>query len=472
MVQPVRTHPSSPLPAHKVGEQQRFSGFSKYNVVKKENEEGKKTWTTTDKRGRLVEVKEGESFKKGPTEEEKFQKELEGQMKLLLEMLKHSDPTSEEGNDPQKMYQLVQASEQTKIAIQNNKAIRELTAAVQSSKQVEARELVGKYTYVPCDQMLDVKNEAGKVISQRSARVIELAGGRGGLKYTVPSELNLAKAEIKIRNRQGAVVFEDTLPTEVGEHYYDWSGRDKNGAPLPDDVYTLEVKAIDRAGSSVSIKDLKTMARINQMILADPERGIDIHFKVLEDQIPLSDILSEDVIDRFSKDAMAEFMQASILQNLQNSSLLETMVSLNSNSLIGKTTLIPAEQTIDLVNGKAEILYKIPEKEELTVANLKIMNSDGEVVHSAPLEIAPGTHSFKWDAKKERADLADGTYKLQLEFKNKDKKPVILDKMVHKMARIDGTRMIKTDEGATPGVEAGGHKLPLSHVLNHQILSQ
>jgi flagellar basal-body rod modification protein FlgD len=58
---------------------------------------------------------------------------------------------------------------------------------------------------------------------------------------------------VTIKNSSGTAVASFPGETATGRHDVSWNGEDLNGNPLPDGIYKLEVKAIDKDGKSVPV---------------------------------------------------------------------------------------------------------------------------------------------------------------------------------------------------------------------------
>jgi len=78
---------------------------------------------------------------------------------------------------------------------------------------------------------------------------LPVENGTAEFTYTLPA--GVREADINIANSAGINVFYREADTDVGTHNFKWDGKDKNGNPVPDGVYTLLVSAKDAFGNLI-----------------------------------------------------------------------------------------------------------------------------------------------------------------------------------------------------------------------------
>lgn len=98
----------------------------------------------------------------------------------------------------------------------------------------------------------------GKTVEANGNKVM-LQDGQASLTYSLAG--NSAATEILIVNEQGDTVRTLQGSKDAGSHSLDWDGKTNNGARLPDGVYSVQVRAVDQDGKTVS-SSLATSGRV------------------------------------------------------------------------------------------------------------------------------------------------------------------------------------------------------------------
>jgi flagellar basal-body rod modification protein FlgD len=103
------------------------------------------------------------------------------------------------------------------------------------------------------------ENGAFSDMAQNVGRTIEVAGNRIPLvdqqarfSYTLPAVAD--RADIVIRDGDGRLVFQAAGETGAERHEFAWDGRGQNGEPLPDGIYTLQIRAATRDDTAIDAK--------------------------------------------------------------------------------------------------------------------------------------------------------------------------------------------------------------------------
>ncbi len=78
---------------------------------------------------------------------------------------------------------------------------------------------------------------------------IWLGDGDSTITYNLAGTASLA--QMTIRDADGKIVRTLDIDRNAGAHSVAWDGTDNDGADLPDGVYRVEVKAVDRDGASI-----------------------------------------------------------------------------------------------------------------------------------------------------------------------------------------------------------------------------
>ncbi len=142
---------------------------------------------------------------------------------LLTQQLQNQDPLDPMDSN-QFVSQLVEFSS-VEQQISQNENLETLIALQSSGAESEAVAYIGRDAAV-------------------AGGAAELNQGRAA--WSVNLEGSAAAMSARIRNAEGAVVYEETLgPQPAGAREFGWDGRNNAGAQQPDGLYTLEIEAID-----------------------------------------------------------------------------------------------------------------------------------------------------------------------------------------------------------------------------------
>lgn len=110
-------------------------------------------------------------------------------------------------------------------------------------------------------------------------------------------------------------------------------------------------------------------------------------------------------------------------------------------SYIGRTVEVVSDR-VGIKDGALQATYTVPAGAK--TVEVRLMDSDGKVVHSFPANTSAGTHEITWDGT--RADgtkIADGTYLLAVEAR--DNTNTALDTEVSYMATVKRIHRDATD---------------------------
>ncbi len=161
----------------------------------------------------------------------KLTSDFDNFLTMLVTQLRHQDPL-----DPLKTNEFTQqlvmfASVEQQI--QQNANLETLIKAQQQGQAVAAVGYIGQSVEIAGDQL-------------------PLQDGRATASYGLGSKAE--QVTVTIKNAAGQVVA--TLPgeTAAGRHTVSWNGEDLNGKPLPDGLYRVEVKAIDKGGNALPVQ--------------------------------------------------------------------------------------------------------------------------------------------------------------------------------------------------------------------------
>src|SRR5690606_535046 len=139
------------------------------------------------------------------------------------------------------------------------------------------------------------------------------------------------------------------------------------GQLLPDGVYNLQVFALDVKDTAVSLNSVKVLAKIRGMLPANAKTGEGIRYKVMEYKIPMDEVIQEEAVNNNLERQQTMLMGATSHQAETTSEMLRVLTRLAYNDMLGKSTYVPAQNTIDLHGGRAEIRYGI--KEDIQIAS-------------------------------------------------------------------------------------------------------
>lgn len=152
-------------------------------------------------------------------------------LKLLTAQIQHQDPL-QPIDSTAFVSQLAQLT-QVEQTVQSNTNLEQINSQLAAAAAMSDIQLIGHDVLLATDR-------------------VELEDGAAKFEYQVDDDAGLVKAVIKAED--GTVVRELTglagLASEV--HKVTWDGLDKNGMPVPDAVFTVEIEAETTEGISVS----------------------------------------------------------------------------------------------------------------------------------------------------------------------------------------------------------------------------
>jgi flagellar basal-body rod modification protein FlgD len=152
-------------------------------------------------------------------------------LRLLMAQLEHQDPMNPVENH-EFVAQLATFSglEQQILA---NTRLQELQLAQLSASNAQLASFIGKEVTAVGDQ-----------ISIDGNRIEPI-----GIQLDGPAKT----VEIKVRNAAGEIVYSgEHNDFKPGNHQIKWPGTDKNGSPLPDGIYSVEITAKGEGGEPVT----------------------------------------------------------------------------------------------------------------------------------------------------------------------------------------------------------------------------
>jgi flagellar basal-body rod modification protein FlgD len=265
-------------------------------------------------------------------------------------------------------------------------------------------------------------------------REVTISGGQtnlanGEAKWTYEVDPSAVSSDISITDAKGKVVFNTTGETGAGAHTFIWDGKNKNGDPLLEGVYTLKVSALNL--------DKKT---VNSVVTSSGiVTGVDT-----SGTVPLLEIGNVKV-------GLENIVGVTAPTTAGNGSLI---------NYIGKeiTASTPEQR---LLNSEASWSYRVNPS---TVSNtLSIVDSKGKTVFTADGEVQSGVYIFTWDGKNQTGEqLADGLYTLKLKTLGRDDKPV--SSSVIFQGVVSGIEAV----GTSSALVVGDVKIRLEDVLSVQ----
>lgn len=149
-------------------------------------------------------------------------------LNLLTTQLKNQDPTSPMDTN-QFTQQLVMYS-QVEQQIQSNSNLKTLIAQGQSTASQMAMDYLGK--------KVSIMNGQASLID-----------GEATWTYNLPSAAKSAK--LTVTNSAGKVVYTGDAEKTVGNHNFEWDGKDNYGNEQPAGGYKLTVTAVDSSGAAI-----------------------------------------------------------------------------------------------------------------------------------------------------------------------------------------------------------------------------
>ncbi|MEJ0058346.1 MAG: flagellar hook assembly protein FlgD [Terricaulis sp.] len=147
---------------------------------------------------------------------------------LLTAQLQNQDPLAPM-DSTQFTQQLVQFS-QVEQQIRTNEQLEGLVTQYQASSAGAALSYLGR----------------DAIIEDDSTR---LTGGKANWAYALDDTAD--NVSLTVRDSRGRDVFKTTGLNAEGNHLFAWDGKNQNGDPVEDGVYTLVISAKDAAGETI-----------------------------------------------------------------------------------------------------------------------------------------------------------------------------------------------------------------------------
>lgn len=118
----------------------------------------------------------------------------------------------------------------------------------------------------------------------------------GSARWNYSLEIPSSLTSITVTDQFGRVVYTGDGEKGAGDHGFDWDGRDTNGYPMPNGLYTLKVTANDAVGNGIATKSNVTgIVRSVSMEGAEPVLNIDGISVRLRDVLTIVDRRNPDV---------------------------------------------------------------------------------------------------------------------------------------------------------------------------------
>jgi|GEM_PF-189929 len=170
-------------------------------------------------------------------------------LRLFVEQLKHQDPLNPyDGAELATKLAQFNSVEQL-MAV--NKSLADMSSSQATDKAIAMTDFIGKE--------------------------LAIRGGRLRMENGRPSEseyvLNNAasNATLEVRDETGRIVHEQELGSRLeGKHKINWDGKNKNGIPLANGVYTYNVLARDMNGESIPV-DIKSKVKVIGVDIMDKD---------------------------------------------------------------------------------------------------------------------------------------------------------------------------------------------------------
>ena len=151
--------------------------------------------------------------------------------------------------------------------------------AVNTNAHLE--ELVG---LISASQTVSAVGYLGTTIEAKGNTSV-LVDGQAEFTYQLPQKAGTA--ELTISNDKGEVVFRGNANTESGEHVFSWDGRNNEGIPLPDGLYSISVSAKSVDGTTIPV-DSFVRGRVTGIETVDG----DVVLVVNGNHVPLTEVIS------------------------------------------------------------------------------------------------------------------------------------------------------------------------------------
>lgn len=172
-----------------------------------------------------------EDLSKAELAEQKIAQQKKTFFKLLAVQLQNQDPTS---------------------PMDTNQMTAQIFTMNAVEQQLESNRLLEKiYDVLHDQQVTQPSANIGKIASYEG-NSMKLSNGNAAFSYTLNS--NLKAVEVEIKNQIGAVIYKDSLKTNIGNHTFEWNGEDLQGNKLPEGNYNFLITALDANDEPVAIK--------------------------------------------------------------------------------------------------------------------------------------------------------------------------------------------------------------------------
>lgn len=278
---------------------------------------------------------------------------------LLTTQLQHQDPL-EPMDSSEFTNQLVQYSN-VEQSIQQNANLEKMISMFQTQGLNTATGYIGKEVTALTDMAYHTNDGAHWIYSLES---------------------NADTVNIVVTDASGKTVYSGTGETGAGEHNFMWDGRDKDGNPLPEGFYKLQVTAKTVDGTEIA-NDIFLRDKVSSVEVANGEPVLVVG------GMPV------------------KLDQVAIVKSQSSAESLTTAASYLGKSVMANTQLAT-------FNGdKARWLYDVGS--DATEVKLTVKNSSGTIIHETSGVPLPGTQTFNWNGSGTFGDAVDGeTYTLHV----------------------------------------------------------
>ena len=322
---------------------------------------------------------------------------------LLTTQLQHQDPL-EPMNSSEFTNQLVQYSN-VEQSIQQNANLEKLIGMFQTQGLNTATGYIGKEVTALTDMAYHKD---------------------GGAHWIYSLEGQADTVNIVVTDAEGKTVYSGTGETAAGEHTFMWDGRDKDGKPLPEGFYKLQVTAKTKEGGEIA-SDIYLRDKVTSVEVANGEPVLVVGgMPVRLEQLAI----------------------------VKSHSIAESLT--NAAAYLGKT--VSAETPLATFDGeKAGWTYTIGDN--ATEVKLTIKNGAGATLHETSGIPLPGTHRFNWNGDGTYGDASNGeTYTLYVKAKD------INGKEVTSSIRLNGTVERIEMQNGSPVLVVNGTKVRMDQV--------